>query len=242
MSALPILCYHNIGAAPGDAAFKLLYVSPDLFDRQLWILWRLGLRGVSISEGMRQLANNTARGSVVLTFDDGYADTLTTAAPIMKQYGFRATCYVVSGAVGTHNLWDADHLGETKPLMSRTQLDQWLAAGMEVGSHSLSHPRLCGVAPDRLREEIAGSRSALHTMLGIEVEHFAYPFGQFSGDVVESVRDAGYSSAVTTVPGKARAGDDRLRLPRILVNGEHGAWRFLLRIARPRFPSAAVSS
>src|SRR5580700_10572931 len=161
MSTLPILCYHNIGTAPSGAAFRLLYVSAEMFDRQLWTLRRLGLRGVSTGEGLRHLANGTSRGSVVLTFDDGYADTLTTAVPIMKQHGFRATCYIVSGAVGTHNRWDADYLGETKPLMSRGQLDQWLAAGMEVGSHSLSHRRLCGVAQDVLREEIAGSRAAL---------------------------------------------------------------------------------
>ena len=234
MSTLPILCYHNIGTAPSGAAFRLLYVSAEMFDRQLWTLRRLGLRGVSTGEGLRHLANGTSRGSVVLTFDDGYADTLTTAVPIMKQYGFRATCYIVSGAVGTHNRWDADYLGETKPLMSRGQLDQWLAAGMEVGSHSLSHRRLCGVAQDVLREEIAGSRAALHTMLGVAVEHFAYPFGHFNDAVVESVRHAGYSSAVTTLSAVARTSDDRLRLPRILVNGEHGLWRFLLRIAMLR--------
>jgi peptidoglycan/xylan/chitin deacetylase (PgdA/CDA1 family) len=232
MSALPILCYHNVGAAPSGAAFKLLYVSPERFDRQLWSLRRLGLCGVSMSEGLDRLTTHTARGSVVLTFDDGYADTLTTAAPIMKQYGFRATCYIVSGAVGTHNLWDADYLAETKPLMSRTQLDQWLACGMEVGSHSLSHQRLCGLGQDALREEVAGSRAALHSMLGVAVAHFAYPFGQFSDDVVESVRHAGYSSAVTTLTGVAQASDAPLRLPRILVNGEHGLWRFLLRMVR----------
>ena len=90
------------GDGTKDAPFKLLYVSPDRFERQLWTLRRLGLRGVSASEGIARLRNATSRGCVVFTFDDGYADTLTTAAPLMKRYGFGATCYVVSGAVGTY--------------------------------------------------------------------------------------------------------------------------------------------
>jgi peptidoglycan/xylan/chitin deacetylase (PgdA/CDA1 family) len=192
MSALPILCYHNVAFAPPEARFKLLYVSPDKFERQLWTLRRLGLRGVSMGDGIARLRNGTARGCVALTFDDGYADTLTAAAPLMKRYGFAATCYVVSGALGGYNRWDAQFLQETKPLMSRQQLDEWLAAGMEVGSHSCSHQRLHELAPDAARDEIAESRLALRNMLGVPIEHFAYPFGDFSADTVELVRRAGY--------------------------------------------------
>ncbi|HLY52430.1 MAG TPA: polysaccharide deacetylase family protein, partial [Steroidobacteraceae bacterium] len=110
MSVLPILCYHNVAAAPAGAHFRLLYVSPERFERQLWTLRRLGLRGVSTSEGTARLREGAARGCVALTFDDGYADTLTTAAPLLRRYGFSATCYVVSEAVGTHNRWDAQYL------------------------------------------------------------------------------------------------------------------------------------
>jgi peptidoglycan/xylan/chitin deacetylase (PgdA/CDA1 family) len=233
MPALPILSYHNVAMAPKEAPFKLLYVSPDSFERQLWMLRRLGLRGVSTSEGIARLNNGTSRGCVVFTFDDGYADTLTMAAPLMKRYGFAATCYVVGGAVGAYNRWDAEHLQERKPLMSRDQLGQWLSAGMEVGSHSLSHPQLHELPQDVARYEITESRTELRKMLGVPIEHFAYPFGHFTADTVELVRQAGYSSAMTLQPGVARATDDRLRLPRILVNGERGLWKFLLHVATP---------
>jgi len=233
MSALPILCYHNVATAPEDAPFKLLYVSPDRFERQLWALRRLGLRGVCATEGVTRLRNATSRGCVMLTFDDGYADTLTAAAPILRRYGFAATCYVVSDALGTYNRWDAEYLRERKPLMSRAQLEQWLAAGMEVGSHSVSHQRLHELPRDVAQYEIVESRAALRNMLGVPVEHFAYPFGDFTDDIVELVRHAGYASAVTVVPGVARACDDRLRLPRVLVDGERGLWRFLLHVATP---------
>lgn len=233
MSALPILGYHNVAIAPKDVPYKLLYVSPDRFERQLWTLRRLGFRGVSTSEGIARLNTGTTRGCVVFTFDDGYADTLTMAAPLLKQYGFCATCYIVSGAIGTYNHWDAEYLRETKPLMSRDQLDQWLAAGMEVGSHSLSHRRLHELPRDVAQYEIAESRVQLRNRLGVPIEHFAYPYGGFTADIVEFVRHAGYSSAMTVLRGLARASDDRLRLPRILVNGEHGLWKLLLHIASP---------
>ncbi len=104
---------------------------------------------------------------------------------------------------------------------------------MEVGSHSISHQRLHELPQDAAQYEIAESRTALRKMLGVPIEHFAYPFGQFTADIVELVRHAGYSSAMTVLPGVARASDDRLRLPRILVNGERGLWRFLLHVATP---------
>ncbi|MBS0379669.1 MAG: polysaccharide deacetylase family protein [Proteobacteria bacterium] len=231
MSALPILCFHNVAVAPADARFKLLYVSPERFERQLWALRRMGLRGVSAGEGLARLRNGTSRGCVALTFDDGYADTLSVAAPLMKRYGCSATCYVVGSALGAYNRWDAELLGERKALMSREQLDQWLAAGMEIGSHSWTHPHLQQVPAQEAWDEIAESRVALGTMLGIPVEHFAYPYGHYTPQTVELVRRAGYSSAVTVVPGVARSSDDCLLLPRILVDGEHGLWRFLLRLA-----------
>lgn len=202
-----------------------------MFERQLWTLRRMGLRGVCAGEGLARLRNGTSRGCVVLTFDDGYADTLCAAAPLMKRYGYRATCYVVGSALGTYNRWDAQVLGEKKPLMSREQLDEWLAAGMEVGSHSWSHPHLHQLPPQAAWDEIAESRVALGNMLGVPIEHFAYPYGHYTPQTVELVRRAGYSSAVTVLPGVARSAQDCLLLPRILVNGEHGLWRFLLRLA-----------
>jgi peptidoglycan/xylan/chitin deacetylase (PgdA/CDA1 family) len=104
---------------------------------------------------------------------------------------------------------------------------------MEVGSHSCSHPRLHELPPDAAWDEIAESRRALHDTLGVPIEHFAYPFGDFTADSVELVRRAGYTSAVTVLPGVARASDDRLRLPRIFVNGDRGLWNFLLHVATP---------
>jgi peptidoglycan/xylan/chitin deacetylase (PgdA/CDA1 family) len=230
VARLPILCYHNIAPAPPGSQFKLLYVSPAAFERQLWTLHRLGLRGVSLSEGLQQLHSNTRSNSVVLTFDDGYLDTHTEALPILEQFRFTATCYLVSDCLGSYNRWDAQFLQETKPLMSQEHVQEWLSAGMEIGSHSCSHPRLPELEESRAQQEIVASRAALREAFGLDIQHFCYPFGRFTEATAELVRRAGYSSAVSLLPGAARPRHSLYHLPRMLVNGEQSWLRFVFKV------------
>ena len=151
MSGVPILCYHNIGPAPAEARFALLHVAEAKLERQLWALRRLGLRGVSMTEGLAHLGGGAARGPVVLTFDDGYVDTLTAALPLLRRYACRATCYVVSDCIGGHNRWDDGEGRARQALMTREQIGLWLEAGMEIASHSSSHPWLQKLARARGR-------------------------------------------------------------------------------------------
>ena len=170
---------------------------------------------------------------MVLTFDDGYTDTLTQALPLLQEYGFTATCYIVSGAVGTYNQWDAEFLSENKPLLSDTQIREWLAAGMEIGSHSRSHPKLQDLDDQSAFREINESREELRAAFGVPIDHFSYPFGRFADATVELVRKAGYLSAVSLLRGIAGASDDPYRLPRIFVDGERSWWKFMLQIVSP---------
>ncbi|MGC3982533.1 MAG: polysaccharide deacetylase family protein [Steroidobacteraceae bacterium] len=233
MSRLTILNYHNVAVPPPTAQLPKLYVSPEQFEKQCWLLQRLGLRGVTLSEGLRALQVGGAQRCVALTFDDGYFDNLSEAAPIMKQFGFRATCYVVSGRVGEHNVWDADKLQVEKPLMNQTQLQEWLAAGHEVGSHTITHPRLDQLSRAQAEMEIHTSKLDLEAMLGVEIKHFCYPYGNFNDETVELVRTAGYQSAVSTLRGLASERHHLLRLPRVSINGDKGLLRFALKVATP---------
>ena len=233
MSRVPILCYHNIGPAPAGERFALLHVAEAKLERQLWTLRRLGLRGVSMTEGLAHLGGGGSRGRVVLTFDDGYLDTLTAALPLLRRYGCTATCYVVSDCIGGHNRWDDGQGRERQALMTREQIGQWLEAGMEIASHSCSHPWLQKLSAPEAAREIADSRVSLQRMFGVAVDHFAYPFGGLTASTIELVKRCGYASAVTTEPGIARRGDDVHRLPRLLVDGRRGLARFLLQVATP---------
>ncbi len=231
MSRLKIFNYHNVAVPPQGARMRKLYVTPLMFEQQCRMLRRLGLRGVTLSEGMAALKNGTSNRCVVLTFDDGYADNLINAAPILKQFGFHATCYVVSGRIGAHNAWDAETLAVEKPLMNHVELQRWLADGHEIGSHTVSHPHLHRLTRSAAEEEIAGSRSELQRLTGAAIDHFCYPYGEYGDETLAIVRAAGYRSAVTTQRGIAGLADDELRLPRISINGDKGMFKFALKAA-----------
>lgn len=186
-----------------------------------------------MTDGLAALQRGAPRGPVVLTFDDGYADTLTAALPLLRRYGCGATCYVVSACIGGHNRWDDAEGRERQPLMTRAQIGLWLEAGMEIGSHSCTHPSLQTMAEPDAARELSDSRASLERTFGVAVEHFAYPYGKFTSATVEAAKRCGYTSAVTVEPGIARAADDAYRLPRVIVDGRRGLARFLLQVATP---------
>ncbi|HEY3326760.1 MAG TPA: polysaccharide deacetylase family protein [Novimethylophilus sp.] len=214
MRSIPILMYHNIGRPlPGDRKPKL-YVRADIFSRQMALLRLLGFRGISMSEAMPYLRGELQGKVVVITFDDGYADTVDLALPTLRRYGHTATCYVVSQRIGQHNTWDADQIGAHKPLMSKEQLLYWSAAGMGVGAHTQTHPHLPDCDDVSLLNEVAGSKAELEALLQTPVAQFCYPYGALDRRVVEAVRAAGYDAATTTGRGLAVVGGDLHTLPR----------------------------
>jgi peptidoglycan/xylan/chitin deacetylase (PgdA/CDA1 family) len=231
--AVPILMYHNVALPPPGTRLPALYVSPDRFERQMRLLAALGFRGVTVSEGLEHLSGGRHGRAAVISLDDGYADNVENALPILLRHGFRATCFVTSGALGAYNLWDAEAIGERKPVMSAAQLREWVAAGMEVGAHTRTHPRLPALPRARLVEEVRGSRVELEDLTGTKVAHFCYPYGDLNEQVVEVVQASGFECATTVRRARARSSDDRYRLPRVLVREQDPLPRFLLKLVTP---------
>ena len=230
MKHIPILMYHNIGEPPEGASLRNLYVRTGAFGRQMWLLRLLGYKGLSMSAAMPYLRGEKSGRVAVITFDDGYLDTLEQALPILNTFGFSATCYVVSGRTGEYNDWDAVALNVRKQLMSAEQVKAWQAAGMEVGAHSRTHPHLPTCTDAELHAEIAGSKADLESLTGASVTQFCYPYGDLDARVADAARNAGYNAATTTQRGRARHGDDPMRLRRILVSGSNMLHLFLLKL------------
>jgi len=130
-------------------------------------------------------------GLVGLTFDDGYEDFVTYAVPILQHYGFTATVFPVAQRLGQDNAWDTH--GPRKQLMTPEQLQEVVAAGMEIGSHGLRHVSLVATADADLAEEVGHSRQMLREISGQDVEGFCYPWGHVDRRIVNHVRTAGYS-------------------------------------------------
>ncbi|HUD33505.1 MAG TPA: polysaccharide deacetylase family protein [Variovorax sp.] len=226
---VPILTYHNIGEAPPEATHRGLYLDLDKFRSHLRSLRRRGYRGVSMDEGFPYLRGEKDGRVAIITFDDGYLDNLRLAMPALQEFGFGATCYLVAGHLGDHNAWDAEELRVKKPLMDEAGVRDWLAGGMKVGSHTVSHPRLSRMTSAQKRGEIADSRARLEDRLGISIDHFCFPYGDHDEECIEYAAEARYDTAVTTHRGRVRAGQDMLALPRIGNSGKRSPWVFASR-------------
>ncbi|MEV6011813.1 polysaccharide deacetylase family protein [Streptomyces sp. NPDC051976] len=195
-----VLMYHSVGDCRDDP--YLVTVSPDRLGRQLAWLRRRGLTGVGVGELLRARAEGAAARLVGLTFDDGYADFLDLAVPLLRRYGHTATVFVLPGRLGGANDWDQE--GPRKPLLTADGIREAAAAGMEIGSHGLLHQDLTAEAtPDDavLTAEVADSRALLRDITGTAPAGFCYPYGALDPRALHAVRDAAYTYACAVTPG-----------------------------------------
>jgi peptidoglycan/xylan/chitin deacetylase (PgdA/CDA1 family) len=223
-----VLMYHSIEAYRSDP-FQVT-VHPRRFERQMRWLHRRGLRGVAI----RELRSAGTPGTVGLTFDDGYADFLTEALPVLRRYGFTATVYVLAGAFGGHNAWDQP--GPRKALLSTDQVRVIADAGLEIGSHGLAHRALPDTSDAMLTDEVAGSRAILSALLGGDIDGFCYPYGAVGPREVAAVRAAGYDYACAV---GASIVDRRYAIPRVFIGDRDGPLRLSAKVIRHRLRGGA---
>ena len=219
--------YHGICRLPDDPNGTC--TSPERLQAQMRYLKRRNLRGVSLRELRRAATRSDARGLVGLTFDDGYEDFLQSALPILEACGFSATVFVVSGMLGQENDWE--HYYEPKPnlrLLNAEGVREVAARGIEVGSHSISHPKLAGLEPGLLEWEVGESRRILEGLLDQPVEGFCFPYGSLDGAAVRAVRRGGYSYACAVYEEDEW---DEYALPRIPVSERDGLPRFAAKLS-----------
>jgi peptidoglycan/xylan/chitin deacetylase (PgdA/CDA1 family) len=190
---VPILMYHDIAARA--AGGTRLSVPPADFAAQLGYLAANGFTTIT-ADGLaatRAAGGPVPARTVVITFDDGFADFHEHALPLLRQHEFTATVFVTTG-------WVADagrHSAGQRPgkMLAWSQIVEAAWAGIEIGAHSHGHPQLDQLGGDRLRSELTVSKSLLEDTLGAEVPGLAYPFGYSSARVRRAVAEAGYSYA-----------------------------------------------
>ena len=158
------------------------------------------------------------RRPVVVSFDDGYASQYRAAFPQLRRRGWPGVLNLQVARVGAPGG------------LARAQVRRMIARGWEIGAHSLTHPDLRTVEPERLEEEVAGSRAALAAEFGVAIDFFCYPFGRFDATVQAAVRAAGYKAATTTRRGLASPEDDPYALDRIIVTRNDTPRRLLRRV------------
>lgn len=225
---IPILMYHQIGTpSPKGTPYRGLTVHPRDFKRQMVWLKRFGYTGLSMRDLMPYIRGEKTGKVVGITFDDGYQNVLHNAVPVLNDLGFTSTNYIVSNHLAGTNFWDHAKGIPSSQLMSLNELQQWLAAGQEIGSHTLDHVDLPETEPLEAQRQIQQSKLDLENQLQTSVEAFCYPYGHKNSDIENWVRQSGYTNATTTARGLVLPSDDAFDLPRVLVARSTHIFRFL---------------
>ncbi len=227
---LPILMYHRI--APDGAAVTGRYrVTPERFEQQVRYLSEAGYYSVSLEDWGRAVTERVPLPgrAVLLTFDDGYLDFLTHAWPVLQRYGFSATVFLVTDAIGGSNEWDHCY-GEKLPLLGWDEILQLQAEGVRFGSHSATHPALTALTAEEVVREAARSRAVLRERLGVPITALAYPHGDVDDVVRHLVGGCGYVYGLSCRPAAGALGDSLLDLPRIEVAGWTGFSAFVAKL------------
>jgi len=223
--------YHWISGDPGQR-LRHWGLTPDQFRAQMQSLFEGGYRTIPLGEVVEVASGIRAVPSrvVSLTFDDGYRDFLQEVAPVLEEYGFSATIFLVTDRVGESNAWDARHGDPPRPLLSWREASELAARGIELGSHGRTHRALPSIPQHDLREEILGSKQILQDRLGIRVRHFSYPHGLFDDRCLALLREAGYESACADIRGGNREGTDPFQLRRSLITCHETQWSFAFKL------------
>lgn len=209
MDSIPILMYHEVS----DAQNTDLYLSPTDFEAHLQYFQENGYTPVTLDAVYEHWTNSSPlpEKPVVLTFDDGYRSMYETVYPILQEYGYTATFFVIPAAI-----WSDWHITED-------MLREMSESGMEIGSHTFSHVELTDLSQQELIYELSQSKLVLEQYIGTEITSVCYPVGVYNSRVLDVAAQCGYSCAVTTIYGHAEESQGLLSLERIRIMRGDGA-------------------
>ena len=210
---VPILTYHYFTTATTSKNDGLA-ISEEIFRRQMRFLkdHRYNVVSLEALADLIRAGKKIPARTVAITFDDGYADNYKYAFPILKEYNFPATIFIITNEVGTPYRLSWKEI--------KTMRDSGL---ITFGSHALGPEPLINIKDETvLKKEVFHSKVVLEDKLGVAVNIFAYPEGMFNEKIRQLVIDAGYKAAVTTIPGKPYPNDDIFAIKRLRISRNAG--------------------
>lgn len=232
MSDRLVLCYHAVSARWRSA----LAVTPDALERQVGGLLRSGYRGATFSETVLGQAGGRL---LAVTFDDAYRSVFELAAPVLARLGIPATVYVPTHWVDAGGPmrwpgiedWSDGAFADELRCMHAGQLRALADTGWEIGSHTVSHPRLTTLDDNVLDEELRASRTAVEELSGRACRSIAYPYGDVDARVTMAAAAAGYAAGAA-LPARPHR-PSVLAWPRVGVYpADEARWRFAVKTSR----------
>ena len=154
-------------------------------------------------------------------------NVLENALAPLAENQFTAIQFLPPSLLGRNNEWDLPGGEAQEPLMDAAQVRDWLDAGHDIGSHTLTHPFLTRLPLSAAREEIFASKKALEDLFGRAVEHFCYPYGDWNPAVRDLVAEAGYRTACTVDFGINAPETSPFELKRVTARYPTRNWKAL---------------
>lgn len=202
---IPVLMYHKVLEKEIETPHRI-FVTAERFEAHLRSLKKSGRETLwfqdllDFREGRRPLSE-FPRSPVLLTFDDGYANNLTIAQPLLKKYGFKAVIFLLADQSLRFNSWDEGAAPQI-PLMTPNERQEIAAGGaFEIGSHGFRHRKLPEMSDAEALTELIESKRALEKEFSRHIHVFAFTYGAVDERSPVLARQAGYQYAVSTDSG-----------------------------------------
>jgi peptidoglycan/xylan/chitin deacetylase (PgdA/CDA1 family) len=223
-----ILTYHSI--SHGDSPLK---VSPELFAEQMeWLRDNAQITSLRAIASALEGHGSLPERAVVLTFDDGFQDFYTAAAPLLHRWGLPATVFLPTGYVGRTNGWPGQpDWVDQQPLLDWQQVAELAGEGFNFGAHSVNHPVLSWLPAPEAQQEITQCKAQIEERVGQPVEFFCYPYGRWN-PAVRNIVNQHYKGACATIARAVDPSSDRFALPRADVHYLRHRWVFRMLFKR----------
>ena len=232
---MTILCYHSV-----DPAWESpLAMRPTEFEAHCrWLARHRSV--VPLADAVTKLdrSGRLPRGLAAMTFDDGFSGVLEHALPVIRRYALPVTVFLVAQTLTDEGL--SAHWVRTPPpwsiaTLTRDQVQEMQALGVDFQSHSWAHLDLPTLGYDGCVDDLRRSRDLLEDLLGRSVTHLAYPRGLHDEQVRRAAEKAGYSHAYSLPEASERPGP--YAVPRVGINRGNGVSTLAVKSARAYLPT-----
>jgi peptidoglycan/xylan/chitin deacetylase (PgdA/CDA1 family) len=215
---IPVLCYHQIrNWQSTDSKFAITYIMPpEKFSAQMKLLADSGYHTITPGELLDFLDKKISLPSkpVLITFDDGTASQYNNAIPVLKQYHFNATFFIMTVSLN-HSIY-----------MSDQQVKNLSDDNFIIGCHTWGHHNVTGYTNDDWIVQLEKPKQLLEKITGKAVEYFAYPNGIWNEAAIAQLKTYNYKAAFQLADKKS-AINPNYTIRRIIVDGNWNTEQFL---------------
>lgn len=210
---IPVLCYHDVNPTTGNE----LLLHPNKFRKQMQYLKDHGYTPLSMDQLYSFLKEDGAlpEKPVVLTFDDGYVGNYTYAFPVLKEFGFNATIFIIS---------DCIDLG---PYMTSEQIKEMTSYGIDIESHTTNHCDLSKMDLKAQTDNLKSSKEKLEHLINKPVDYLAYPYGKYNMYTRKAAAAAGYKMGFSLHGALTDKKDNIYNLDRFYISNNYSIDYFI---------------